>query len=155
MVWPLRDSNPRSTTIETSALTIAPPQRFRSVRRIVYHKHCFLSSMIIFKFPFDRYTPYRWIDWLILASRPAGSISAVFRTRTGSIIFIYINYIEMRKGSVWTGWITFDCHRKSMDIWKGTTHLVLCTGYNVPCLLVFKIYKRGLYRAGSVARYSL
>jgi len=37
----------------------------------------------------------RWIDWLVIAQRPASSISAIFRERTSSII--YKNYIKMRE----------------------------------------------------------
>ena len=59
------------------------------------------------------------IDW-----RPASSITAIFRTKTSSIILkktLYRN--EVRDGS--TGSTIFDCNWKSIEIWVGMHNLVL------------------------------
>jgi hypothetical protein len=58
---------------------------------------------------------------LIIAKYSASSISAVFKTRTSSII--YVNYREMREGPNWAK--TFDCHWTSL---KPTEMLDMTSG---------------------------
>ena len=45
----------------------------------------------------------------------------------------------------------FDCHWKSMEFWVGAENLAFCSLFYTMSLLFFEIYKRGLYRARSVA----
>jgi hypothetical protein len=88
-------------------------------------------------------------------------ISAIFRTRTNSII--YKIYTEMGEGMGQPGqWLlrdgstrsmTFDYHWKSMESWVGTNQIVFCSSHNAVTYSFSKcnVNKRGLQYTGSVA----
>ena len=62
--------------------------------------------------------------WLVIAYRPEGSISVIFRTRTSLIL--NENYIEMREG--WVKRVN-GCRLplRNMDRWIGTKELFFCS----------------------------
>ena len=69
-------------------------------------------------------------DLLFMACRPVISISAIFRTRTSSIV--YKNYINMKERMCQPEAKTFDCHVRIGRV--GTLNLFFFSSYNASSL---------------------